>query len=274
MNQTKETAAFIARVTIIHVLTYIFCGIIFSTLFNYNELFLLGNAKYFMRDTGSLSSVIGPSIQVIRGVIFGFVLLLFKDSVFGKPMAWLRLWAIVATLGIINTPGPAPFSIEGIIYTQLPLEFHLKGAPEILCQTLLFSIFITRRKREKIKLSGTTGTAFTVAIIAGVGFSVSGIILALAIGADFMAGATDAMAFVVMLVGLAVVFLATKYMKTQTLMTKVMYYLICYGALTVLPTVYNFVTNSPFKSWLSLLISALPVIAIAVYREIVLGKQK
>ncbi len=267
-TQANQNARFIVRATIIHILTYILCGLIFSTLFNYQELFALGNAKYFMRDMSSLSSVIGPAVQVVRGALFGFVLLLVKDSVLGKPYAWLRLWAIIAIVGIINTPGPAPFSIEGVIYTQLPLEFHLKGAPEILCQTLLFSIFVTKQKGEsKLKLAGPAKTALNATIIAGVGFSLSGIVLALLIGADFMAGATDMLAFAVMFVAMVVVFLATRYMSTGSAVGKLVYYGICYLALAVLPTVYNFLSNSPFQSWLSLIVSALPVAAIAFYRE-------
>lgn len=63
-----------------------------------------------------------------------------------KKYGWLRLWAII---GIINTPGPAPCSIEGLIYTQLPLELYIKGAPEIPVQTLLFSYLVANSEKLK-----------------------------------------------------------------------------------------------------------------------------
>ncbi len=266
-SKFKDNTAFVLRVTAYHVLTYIICGLIFSLLFDYKTLYTIGNASYFMRELSSLSTVIGPAVQIIRGILFGLVFLIFRDSVFSKPFSWLRLWAIIAILGIINTPGPSPASIEGIIYTSLPLEFHLKGMPEILIQTLLLSILVTRSKREsRINVSEKTKTALFATIIAGVGFSVSGVILAIVIGVDFMAGASDMFAFAVMFAALLVVFLATKFFKYNTFVNKLCYYLVCYIALAAFPTIYNFVTNSVMKSWLSLLISALPVVMIWIYR--------
>ena len=41
---------FISKVTVAHFVTYFICGVLFSKLFNYETLFKLGNAKYFMRD--------------------------------------------------------------------------------------------------------------------------------------------------------------------------------------------------------------------------------
>ena len=42
-------------------------------------------------------------------------------------------------LGIYNTPGPAPGSIEGIIYSQVPLKFIICGSPEIFAFALTLS---------------------------------------------------------------------------------------------------------------------------------------
>mgnify|MGYP000999960545 CR=1 FL=1 len=167
----KEKLKYIGRVTILHITTYILCGIVFSTLFNYRELFLLENVKYFMRGYDSISIMIGPLVQVVRGLLFGIALLLIKASFDGK-YGWLKLWVVIAIIGIINTPGPAPFSIEGLIYTQLPLEFHIKGAPEILLQTLLFSYLIAKPKKEKlqIKFIEDNKISFIAAMIPGAGF--------------------------------------------------------------------------------------------------------
>ncbi|WP_312645587.1 hypothetical protein [Hydrogenoanaerobacterium sp.] len=261
---------FIGKVTVVHMFTYILCGMVFSSVFNYNELFALGNAKYFMRGMGAVSSLIGPVLQVLRGVLFGLALLLFQDSFMGKKNGWLKLWAIILVIGIINTPGPAPCSIEGIIYTQLPLEFHLKGAPEIIVQTLLFSWLVTRESSNaRLKLSLYMKRSLTVAAIAGVGFSLSGIVLALIIGADFMAGATDLGAFAVMFLALIVVFFATRWkLNHKNRGVSIVYYGVCYAALAVLPTLYNFATNSQFKSYLSLAISGIPVLIIALYLNV------
>ncbi len=84
--------------------------------------------------------------QIIRGMLYGIVLLLIRDSFLNKKLAWLRLWAIVTILCLFNTSSPAPGSIEGFIYltpSNEPLIFRLGGMLEILMQTLLFSVMIT-----------------------------------------------------------------------------------------------------------------------------------
>lgn len=262
----RKNLRFVLKAVAAHVVTYILCGLVFSTLFHYDELFQLGNAQYFMREAYGLSSLIGPIVQVFRGAALGFILLLFRDSFMGKPYAWLRLWAVVAGIGIICTPGPAPVSVEGIVYSQLPLEFHLKIAPELFIQTLLFSIWMT--SSVKFSLSEKIKPLLSVTVIAGVGFSLGGILLALVLGVDFMQSATDVFAFVVMFIALITVFFITKwYLIKKNKKRAVLYYLICYAALAGLPTAYNYLSGSLLKSPWSLLISGLPVLVIALFLE-------
>ncbi|MDA3730896.1 hypothetical protein PBV87_05200 [Niameybacter massiliensis] len=268
----KQNLKFIGKVTAIHVITYILCGMFFSTIFNYEGLFELGNAKYFMRPAYGIGAVIGPLVQIVRGALFGCVLLLVKDSFIGKKYGALKLWAVLAIVGIINTPGPAPCSIEGIIYTQLPLEFHLKGAPEILIQTLLFSYFVTRTQKatKKSFVSDKYKTACLAMMITGIGFSLSGIVLALILKVDIMAGMEDKMAFGVMGIAMIIAFVATQwYVQNQNTFNKVIHLIICYSVLAILPTVYNYIVDSPFKSSLALVIGVIPtmIIGIVVYKR-------
>lgn len=267
-----DNARFVARVTIIHVCTYILCGMVFSTLFDYDTLFKTGNAAYFMRSMDSTSVLIGPCVQILRGVLFGLVLLLFRNSYEGRRYGWLRLWAIILVLGIIDTPGPAPCSIEGVVYTQLPMEFHIKGAPEILVQTLLFSWLVARPKNNRMVVSDPRKRCVVAAtVIAAVGFSLGGIILALILGVDIMVGVSDPWAFLVMFAAIAIVAAMTWWYinRPRKVMSSVCFYLVGYTALAVMPTVYNFCTGSPLSSWLSLLVSALPLAALAPYVETV-----
>ncbi len=46
-----------------------------------------------------------------------------------------------------GNPRGGPGSLEGAAYTRLPLWFHLIGMPEILLQTLAFSLLVHRRLR-------------------------------------------------------------------------------------------------------------------------------
>jgi hypothetical protein len=52
------------------------------------------------------------------------------------------MWCILVGIGIINTFGPAPGSIEGMIYTVLPMRIHLTGLPEALAQSFLLSVVL------------------------------------------------------------------------------------------------------------------------------------
>jgi hypothetical protein len=49
------------------------------------------------------------------------------------------MWSVLALLGIFSTFGPAPGSIEGLIYTTLPIHSQLLGLVEIIMQSFLLS---------------------------------------------------------------------------------------------------------------------------------------
>lgn len=273
-TKTNTNTSFIFKVTAIHVLTYIICGMIFCVLFNYKELMALDNAVYFFKqDVQSIS--IGPVIQIIRGFLFGLVLLLFRDSYENKKYGWLRLWLIMVVIGIINTPSTSPGSIEGLIYTQLPLELVIKGMPEILIQTLLFSILVTAPK-NKFAIPYKWRKTLITAVIAAIGFSLSGIVLTVVLDKNPLeVGFSDPVAFVVMFVAVVIVGLMTLwYINQRGKMASILYYAVCYLALAVLPTIYNIYVDSELQSYWSLLISALPVLVIAAYLESTKNKHK
>lgn len=260
----KKNLRFVGKITIAHTVTYFVCGLIFATLFDYENLFQLGNAQYYMRDAYGVSSMIGPVAQIIRGAILGAVLLLIRDSIWGKQFPWLRLWGVLAGIGIICTSAAAPVSIEGLVYSKLPLEFHLKTSPEILTQTLLFSVWVT--ESIPLKLPAKYKTHFIVTAIAAVGFSLGGVLLALALHADVMKSASDPFAFVVMAFALAIVWVQTTwYQRHHSKRNLCICCVVFYLALAGLPTVYNYLTDSLLASPLSLIFSGLPVIGIGIY---------
>ena len=253
---------FILKATVIHVLTYILCGMIFSIIFNYQSLFAMDGVNEFMKEFGGLSNLFGPFVQVIRGILFGVVLILFKDSFIGKKYGWLKLWILLSVIGIVNTPVAAPFSIEGIVYTKLPLEFQLKIAPEILIQTLLFSYLLAKPSKEKnIKLIENNKDEFASAIVCMVLFSLSGIVLSLIKGISIESSLSDIGAFGVMFIAVISTFFIAKYYPKMKIKFKdiiVMFSL--YFLLAILPFIYNLITNSPFKTYLTLLINIIPTL--------------
>lgn len=260
---------FLLKTVVVHILTYILCGIVFSTIFNYHSLFAMDGVYGFMKEVGGSSTLIGPLIQVIRGILFGIVLLLFKDTFLGKKYGWLKLWAILSIIGIINTPGPAPFSIEGIVYTKLPLEFHLKGAPELLIQTLLFSYLIAKpSKKKKIKFIEENKSDFISAIVCMVLFSLSGIVLALIRGISIASSVGDLGAFGIMFIDvISTFFISKNYSNIKSKYKDTIIVIILYFLLSILPYIYNLITNSPFNTPLTLLINIIPtVIVLAVIK--------
>jgi hypothetical protein len=103
----------------------------------------------------------------VRGLLFGIVFFLLRDVLFGKKSGWLTLWIVLIVVGILGTFGPSPGSIEGLIYTIIPIGIQLKGLPEVLLQTLALSIVLAYwvNRSEKIWLSWVMGILFTIAMI-------------------------------------------------------------------------------------------------------------
>ena len=253
----NENFKFVLKVTGLHLLTYVVCGIIFSVLFDYHSLFTMEGVKDFMREVGGTSTHIGPWVNVLRGILFGLALLLFKDSFIGQKFGWLKLWGILSIIGIINTPGPAPFSIEGVVYTKLPLKFHLLGAPEILLQTLMFSYLVAKpSNNKKIKFIEENKNEFISAIVCMVLFSLSGIILALIRGISIESSVSDIGAFFVMFIAVVVTFFIAKfYLRMNSKIRDVVTIAVLYLVMAVLPYFYNLITDSPFATSLTLLIN-------------------
>ena len=140
----KKNFMFIFKITLIHVLTYIVCGIIFSMFFKYQESLKVTEG---FRDMNHIMVQLSPIFQIVRGILFGLVLLLIRNSFQGKKHDWLKLWFLIIVIGIFNTPATAPFSIEEFIYyepSNIAWNLQLGGLAEILIQTLLFSFLSMR----------------------------------------------------------------------------------------------------------------------------------
>ena len=80
---------------------------------------------------------------IIRGLIFAVALYPFQSVFLNGRRGWLKLWGLLVGLAIFSTAGAAPGSVEGIIYTKIPLGSQLIGLPEVLLQTLAFSLLVT-----------------------------------------------------------------------------------------------------------------------------------
>jgi len=151
-----------ARTMVAHTITYIFMGILASTLLDYKTSFARPELACWMRQLNDPWLMAGPLFQPIRGLIFALVFYPLRESLFGKKNGWLMMsWMLVA-LGILSTFGPAPGSIEGMIYTKLPILGQMIGWLEVVPQAFLLSaiLYYWVNRPEKKWLNWTLGVVF------------------------------------------------------------------------------------------------------------------
>ena len=132
---------FYIKVAVIHTLTYIFFGIVFSNMFDYSNIYDNDIVSNFMRGFESPLTVIGPFLQPIKAIFIAIGLFPIRKIIITR-FGWFILWLIFVCIAIIGSPSSAPSSIEGLIYTQLPINFHLINLPELLLQTFSFSLIL------------------------------------------------------------------------------------------------------------------------------------
>jgi hypothetical protein len=138
----KEFFGFSVKAMILQTVTYFAFGLIMSNLFNYKEIFELPIIKDFMRPLDSPYVLAGPFLQPIRGFLLALVIWPIRNIFLERKHGALILWSIFLVFGILATPAAAPCSIEGVIYSKLPLWFHCMGLIEITLQTLSFSFLL------------------------------------------------------------------------------------------------------------------------------------
>ena len=154
----------IVKTAVTHTVTYFIVGLLASTIIDYATFFTQGGLSALMRPVSDPWVMAGPLFQPVRGLLFGGVFWLLREPLFGRERGWLVLWVVLLVLGALNTFGPAPGSIEGMIYTILPLWVHAKGAPELVFQTLLLSVILCFwvNHPERRWINWVMGVAFVV----------------------------------------------------------------------------------------------------------------
>lgn len=149
---SSQFGIFFWRITALHVITYFLVGIIAMNLFNYEQIFSSGNLASFMKPIDSPWVALGPGLQLFRGLLFALVLWPFKSIFLDENNGWLKLWGLFIGLSILSTFGPALGSIDGIIYTTIPIKHQLLFLPELLVQSLLLSFLISYWYRHPKKV--------------------------------------------------------------------------------------------------------------------------
>ncbi|NOZ48236.1 MAG: hypothetical protein GXO79_15885 [Chlorobi bacterium] len=138
----KEKITFFWRISSAHIFSYFLVGLLSSIFLNYKNLFETLPYSCFMRPMHSWQVGLGPAFQIIRGLIISFVLWHFREILMNTKNGWLKLWGLLVGLSVLSTASAAPGSVEGLIYTTIPVKKQIIGYFELLPQTLLFSLIV------------------------------------------------------------------------------------------------------------------------------------
>ncbi len=154
------------RVTACHLVTYFIAGIAAYSFFDYRGLFQSESLACFMRPISSKWIAAGPALQVIRGLIIAAALYPVRHVILGKPHGWLKLSGVLVGLSVLSTAGPAPGSVEGLLYTQVPWPAQLRGLPEVILQNVGFAALLTAWYHKPNKAWGIVmGSLMAVGIL-------------------------------------------------------------------------------------------------------------
>jgi hypothetical protein len=167
MNNSNQPTlgVLIVKTSVAHTLTYFLMGILAFNLLDYANAYVTGPLAGFMRPTDSPWVAAGPALQPIRGLIFALAFFPLREVFFGKKNGWLILWWTLVALGILSTFGPAPASVEGMIYTLVPT--NITSYVEVVPQALLFSglLYYWVNHPEKKWMNWLLGVFFALVLL-------------------------------------------------------------------------------------------------------------
>lgn len=151
----------------VHTVTYFLMGLLAVRFLDYAARFARPEMACWMRPVSDPLIMAGPLFQPIRGVIFALVFYPLRKSLFGRRDGWLIMWWMLVGLGILSTFGPPPGSIEGLIYTRIPIPDQLVGLLEVVPQSLLLSaiLFYWINHPGKRWLNWVLGTVFCLVLL-------------------------------------------------------------------------------------------------------------
>jgi len=148
MSGSPSFGQFALRVTACHIVSYFVAGLGAYMFLDYRGQFLSQALSCFMLPVDAPIVALGPVLQVFRGLIFAAALFPFRHVFLATPRGWLLLWGLMLGLAVLSPTGPAPASVEGFIYTKVPISQQVIGYFEVLPQTLAFSFLVVAWNRR------------------------------------------------------------------------------------------------------------------------------
>lgn len=166
-KQMPALPVLILKTIAVHSVTYFIMGLIISTFLDYEQRYALPYFACWMRQFGDPLLMGGALFQPLRGLVFALAFYPLREILFGRQNGWLITWWLLVAIGILAPFGPPPGSIEGFVYTTIPISFQVAGYMEIVPQAFLLSIgvYYWVIHPEKKWLSWGFGIAFVIAMI-------------------------------------------------------------------------------------------------------------
>ena len=126
------------------LISYILCTLILLalTFLEYRTAFEEPVTREYMRQVSEPIVALGPALQFIRGILFAIAFYPLREILFGRRNGWLIGWLLLVTLGILSTFAAAPGSVEGLLYTKMPVSLQISGWLEVVTQALLLSAIL------------------------------------------------------------------------------------------------------------------------------------
>lgn len=167
-NRLPTLPELCTKTAVAHTITYMFMGILASTFLNYKEAFARPEMICWMRQFDDPILRAGVLFQPIRGVVFALAFYPLREILFGREKGWLVLSWLLVALGILCTFGPAPGSLEGMIFTRITHQYL--GYLEVVPQAILLSVIVYYwvNRREKKWLTWTLAVLFVITVLLGI----------------------------------------------------------------------------------------------------------
>ncbi len=179
LTETKQNITLLGltlKTIVVHTVTYFIMGLLASYLLNYRAAFAEPVTREYMRQVSEPIVALGPSLQFIRGILFAIAFYPLREILFGGKNGWLITWLLLVMLGIFSTFDAAPGSVEGLLYTKMPIRLQIFGLWEVILQALLLSaiLYYWVNHPEKKWIAWVLGVFFVLTIT----FSILGVVLA------------------------------------------------------------------------------------------------
>jgi hypothetical protein len=151
MEKKQSLIKYFWQITYSHTISYFIAGIFTITFMRYRELFELEIYSGQVRSIDDPMVLLGPSLQIFRGMILGLIFLPLRKTFFDEKYGLLKLGLLIFGLSVISTQAGGMGSFDGFIYNKLPIRYQINGYPESIIWILLFIGILAVSKKYKNK---------------------------------------------------------------------------------------------------------------------------